>query len=351
MPSALLLPLLTCSAVLLLSGVAKLRDHGAVDTAFTSMRVPAPLDASWVRRVLPWAEVALGLWLLVATGPALVVVGFLVLVLFLAYLALVARALVAPAPADCGCFGAIGESRVTPVTAWRNGLLVLAAALTLVAGFRDVSLLGDLGIDGVWAWLVAAALTVAVAVLVTWRSPAAEDTVPTIAATNDEDGEYLRRPIPRAQVQTRSGSLVLLSTEAARAAHLLVFLSPGCGPCQSIAPDLAGWREELEPVVRVRSVLSATPAVAEVRPELADGWFDPHGLAREIFGVGNPGAVLLGADGDLAGGPVSGEADVRAFVEEVAAHLREAGAVEAGELTGDAGTEPEPQLEPVSDDR
>lgn len=343
MPSALLLPLLTCSVVLLVSGAAKLRDHASVDAAFTSMRVPAPLDAGWVRRVLPWGELALGLWLLVATGPALVAVAFVVLVLFLVYLGLVLRALVGPDPADCGCFGALGDSRVTTVTAWRNGLLVLAAALTLVAGFRDVSVLGDIRVDGVWAWLVAAALAVAVAVLVTWRSPAEAGDSVSVATTTDADGEYVRRAIPDVQVQSRDGSLVLLGPEAARAAHLLVFLSPGCGPCQSIAPDLAGWREQLAPVVRVRSVLSATPAMADLKPEFAEGWFDPHGFARKAFGVGNPGAVLLGTDGELAGGPVNGEADVRAFVDEVVDHLRE-----AREAAADA---PAAELEAVSDDR
>lgn len=44
MPSALLLPLLTCSAVLLLSGVAKLRDPSSTNRAFASLGVPAPLD-------------------------------------------------------------------------------------------------------------------------------------------------------------------------------------------------------------------------------------------------------------------------------------------------------------------
>jgi len=83
MPSALLLPLLTTSAVLVVSGVAKLRDPSSVDAAFTSMRVPAPLAAPWARRVLPWVEIAFGLWLLLATGTALVVVAALVTVLFL----------------------------------------------------------------------------------------------------------------------------------------------------------------------------------------------------------------------------------------------------------------------------
>ncbi len=335
MPSALLLPLLTCSAVLLLSGVAKLRDAGAVDAAFGSMGVPAPFDAAWVRRLLPWAEVGLGLWLLVATGPALVVVAGLVLGLFLAYLGLVLRALRSPAPVDCGCFGAVGESRVTAVTAWRNGLLVLAAALTLVAGFREVSVLGDLGVPGVWAWLVAAALTVAVAVLVTHRSDGTAS-----AATDDE---YVRHPIPRAQVLDAGGSLLLVEHEARRAAHLLVFLNPGCGPCQSIGPDLGSWREALGPTVAVRAVVRGAPHTASAFPYLEDAWFDPHGVAREAFGVGAPSAVLLGADGALAGGPVHGEADVRSFVDEVAEHLREAQAeIRDGQVA---------ELEPVSDDR
>ena len=75
MPSALLLPVLTCAAVLLLSGVAKLRAPDTVDAAFTSLQVPSALDTVFVRRLSPWVEVALGAWLLLATGPALVVVS------------------------------------------------------------------------------------------------------------------------------------------------------------------------------------------------------------------------------------------------------------------------------------
>lgn len=355
MPSALLLPLLTCSVVLLVSGAAKLRDPRSVDAAFASMRVPAPLDATWVRRVAPWAEVALGLWLLVATGAGLVLVAFLVLVLFTGYLVLVVRALRGPEPADCGCFGAIGDSRVTRVTVWRNALLVLAALLTVVAGFRDVGVLIDLRLEGVWAWLAGALLAVAVAVLVTWRSPAAATTTGARMASLggvDEHGEYVRAPVPRAQVLTEDDRLVLLDQEARRAAHLLVFLSPGCGPCQRLAPLVAGWQEQLAPVV-VRAVLVASRDVLVALPDLEGrAWFDPHGLAREAFGVGTPSAVLLGTDGELAGGPVAGEEAVLEFVAEVAEHLREAAAAEP---TGPAPAAPEvgerPELEVVSDDR
>ena len=38
----------------------------------------------------------------------------------------------------------------------------------------------------------------------------------------------------------------------------------------------------------------------------------------------SPGAVLLGADGLMAGGPVAGERDVEQFVEDVMEQLAEA---------------------------
>ena len=75
MPSALLLPRPHCAAVLLASGVVKLRDPASVDRAFTALEVPAPLDAPVVRRLVPWVEVALGTWLLLATGLTAVVIA------------------------------------------------------------------------------------------------------------------------------------------------------------------------------------------------------------------------------------------------------------------------------------
>ena len=68
MPSALLPPVLTCAVVLLVSGVAKLRDPDAVDTAFVDLDVPAVLRHPLLRRALPWVEIALGVWLVLATG-------------------------------------------------------------------------------------------------------------------------------------------------------------------------------------------------------------------------------------------------------------------------------------------
>ena len=331
MPSPLLLPVVTCAVVLLVSGVAKLQSPSSVEAAFTSMHVPKALDTALVRRAVPWLEVALGVWLLLATGPALVVVAVLTLVLFVAYLALVVVAVRGPEPADCGCFGAIGDSRVTRVTVWRNALLVLAALLAVAAGLRRVGLLPALLEEpSTWGWLATAALASGVAVLVAHRSgQAGEAPQPQV----DASGEYVRSPIPAAAVLTEEKDLVLLSTASQRAAHLLVFLSPAAAPASGSGRSSRGGTRS-SPGRGPSRCRRAAEVVETGLPFLKGyAWFDPHGLARKEFGAGNPSAVLLGADGYLAGGPVHGEDAVREFVAGISEQLSEAR--EAAEIDRD----------------
>lgn len=328
MPSALLLPLLTCAVVLLVSGVAKVRTPDAVDRAFTSLGVPSALDRPVLRRALPWVEVGLGLWLLLAAGPVLVAGAAAVLVLLLVYLVLVATAVRAPQPASCGCFGSLGDDRVTRVTVWRNAALVLAGALGLLGATRGVAVrpaaLGATGGSPAWAWLLAAALAVVVAVLAAWRPRAAPATGHGAPPPAPDPDEYVRTPIPQAVVLDEDRRMRLLAHEAGQAARLLVFLSPGCAPCLRLGPLVAGWARDLDPV-RVHAVVVGDPDVLEGLPHLVGhAWFDPFGITRQAFAAGTPAAVLLGTDGHLAGGPVRGEEEVLAFVDEVAAHLDEA---------------------------
>lgn len=323
MPSPLLLPVLTCAVVLLVSGVAKLRDPDSVQRAFTSLEVPAPLGGRLVQRVVPWAEVALGAWLVVATGAWLAVGAVAALVLFLAYLALVARAVRRPEPVDCGCFGALGDDRVTRVTVWRNVALVVAAALAVLAGLRGAGVVASLGEPSTWAWLATASLTVLTAVLVTHRSPRAAEVADTDLVEVDEFGEYVRTPVPSAQVLDEKGELVLLGARAREGAHLLVFLSPGCGSCMRIGPLVPQWTEELAPLV-VRAVVQGGEGslIASLDVLRGTAWFDPFSITRTAFEMATPGAVLLGTDGYLAGGPVQGETAVMEFVAELREHLR-----------------------------
>lgn len=329
MPSALLLPVLTCAVVLLVSGVAKLRDPASVDTAFASLGVPKVLDTPAVRRVVPWLEVALGTWLVLATGPALVVVAVLTLALFVGYLVLVSIAARRPEPVDCGCFGALGDDRVTRVTVWRNGALVLAALLSVLAGLLGHGVIGLLTDGSAGSWLATTVLTVAVAVLVTHRSrqdPAAGATPGTVGAAGpevDEHGDYVRQSTPVVAFLDEEGVLFPLLRRTMRSAHLLVFLSPGCGPCARIAPQVPGWAEELAPV-SVKAVVIGQPTMLQGDLAVLRGhaYFDPYAIGRVAFGLSTPAAVLVGTDGKLAGGPALGEHDIIDFVAVVREHIR-----------------------------
>lgn len=311
MPGPFALPLLTCAAVLVVSGVAKLRSPGSLERALSSLRVPGALAGRPVRLLLPWVEVALGAALLVTTGRVLLGVGALVLGLFAAYLVLVVAAVRRPEPADCGCFGALGDTRVTAATVVRNALLVVAAAATVV-GATGGGGLRDLADGPVAGWLLGAALAAAVAVAVTWRS----------GATAGADDEYVREDVPdAAQVLTADRRLLVLVDEAQSAARLLVFLRPGCAPCGRLGPQVAGWRDALAPV-DVRAVVVGDPEVLGALPYLDHTtWFDPHAVALDLLGQGSPSAVLIGTDGLLAGGPVRGEDAVTEFVEDVRAQV------------------------------
>ena len=338
MPSALLLPVLTCAAVLLVSGVVKLRDPASVDRAFTALQVPRPGDTLVVRRILPWVEVALGTWLLLATGPALVVVALLTVVLFLAYLVLVVRAVGRPEPVDCGCFGALGDDRVTRVTVWRNAALVVAAVLSVLAGLRGHGVIAMLAEGSAVAWVSMTALAVAVAVLVTHRSttPDAATAGDAAAPDVDDDGEYVRRTAPHVALLDEDGSLFPLHRRTMEAAHLLVFVTPGCGPCARIAPQVPDWAAFLAPLA-VKAVVLGEPSLLDGDLAVLRGHasFDPYDIARAAFGGSTPSAVLVGTDGLLAGGPALGEQDVVAIVSEIRDHLRSAG-VEAAVEVSDA---------------
>lgn len=311
---ALLLAPLACAVVLVLSGLAKYGDPSATRAAFESMRVPKALSTTTVVRLLPAAEIVAGLLLLVTWGWALVLVGAVVTSLFSAYWVLVLLVLRRGEEVDCGCFGATGDDRVTGTTLTRNTLLVGLAALATAFGAAGEGLLpalGDLD-DGDVGWLVMAAAVTALAVLVVGRRQPSEDVV------DEELLDYERAPIPFALLRDADGDTKTLRELAAERPQLLLLMSPSCGACHDVAARVPGWLPRLGPV-EVQLVFADPPEwlPAEVTPPGAKVWFDVEGGAGYAFAAGRPSAVLLGADGMLAGGPVAGTTAITGFVEEV----------------------------------
>jgi hypothetical protein len=323
---ALVLAPIACAVVLAVSGVAKLGDAAATRSAFKAMRVPTALSSPAAVRALPVAEIGLGALLLVTWGWALAVVATVVTVLFVAYAGLVARVLRDGATVDCHCFGSLGSSEVTRWTLARNAVLVVLAALAVGYGAGGGGLLADapdLGRAG-WAWVAMAALVAAAAVLVV--APGQQRAAELMDVPDDQVLDYERAPIPFAMLMSEDGRSTTLVDLARRGAQLLVFLAPGCDSCAHTVARMAGWQRRLGPV-QIAAVFTHELEVLpdDYRWKGVTRWKDVENGATNTFArLGRPSAVLLGADGLVAGGPVAGPVAIERFVEDVLAELAEA---------------------------
>jgi hypothetical protein len=339
-PDALLLAPLVCGLALLLSGWAKRGDLIGTREAFVALNVPQALRRRWVANALPYVELGLGLAVIVTWGWLLAAVAVVVTMLFVAYTVLVARVLQQGQEVECHCFGSLGDDHVSVATLARNLLFVLFGALAVAFGLGGRGLLpalGDLDREA-WWWLVLATVVAATAVLVLSRGVSG-----TSEIGPDEAVDYVRQPIPYGTVHDERGTAFTLRQLAWGRPHLLVFLSVGCGSCDIVAEALPGYQARLGPVV-VSTVYTSPLAdlPEEMRPAGIGRWFDPDSAVTQMLADGRPAAVLFGADGLIAGGPVIGARPIEDFVAEIESELADAPSLEepVEETVEEAGTAP-----------
>ncbi|MDP3953048.1 MauE/DoxX family redox-associated membrane protein [Microbacterium sp.] len=331
-PAFMAAPLIL-AGVLIASGVAKLR-HPEDEAAWADLGVPAALRRGWLMRLHPWAELLLAAALLVLGGVLGALAAACAVILFGAYLGLVAHRLTVGTDASCNCFGA--PEPITSVTIVRNAWFLLLAIVAAAVTWATPLLGGPLAALGdQWLWLIGIAAAAFSAVLVLWHPASAdhpvEAGVPTIAdratsehasSTAADPAEYIRTRTPAVPVMLADGSTVNLRQLAARGPILLLAVKEDCGACRPVINAVPRWRELL-PEVAVRFLLWPAPENSALtehsEPQsLHDPYFYVQG---SIADWSTPAAVLIGADGYLAGGPVSGYDDVSAFVGDIYENL------------------------------
>lgn len=336
----LLLPPVVLAALLVISGLAKVRHVEATRSAFAQLELPRALTDSPAPRALPWVEIVLAVALLLSPASVALPVAVLALVVFVAYLVVIGRALTFDHPVTCGCFGELGLGEVTRRTLVRNALLVALALLTVWSATAQDSVASRLVAADASTWGWAGVVLLAGATLVatfggTKGAPLhrSDGAGPTgdLEGTSSGELDYQRQPLPFASLVDADGNSHTLTELVREGAQLLVFISPGCGPCTEVMARIPGWASGLGPV-RVRAVVAqGIESVVDRAPELSGHLLqDPQGSTRRIFDSGTPGAVLLGGDGLLAGGPVRGKEPVLEFVEDIRAELAEAGVLSDG---------------------
>ncbi|REJ08017.1 hypothetical protein DY023_01775 [Microbacterium bovistercoris] len=321
MTSALLLaPALILGGVLIASGVLKLRTPGGLDE-FDRLGVPKALRREWIARLHPWGELLLGILLLVLGGVLGLLAALAAVVLLGAYLVLVARALRTAPDASCACFGT--TKRITAVTVVRNAWLT-ALALFAAATSWTLPLLGGplaaLGVAG-WGWVIALAATAVTVALIMWpegEPDAAPQTAVEPVVQGEEEADYLRSITPALPLTLADGSSRTLRELSSRRALLVLAVSPTCGSCEQVIASRARWRELL-PELDIRMLFTTSPENSTLlETEHPASLHDPDRHVAPSLGYrSTPSAVLLGADGMLAGGPVTGSKEIAEFIDDV----------------------------------
>lgn len=314
----LLLAHVVLAVLLLISGVAKLRDRDATADAFEALRLPSWLAGAGAPLLLPVAELVLAALLVLGRGWLLTAATAAVLVLMLAYTVVIARALGFDEPVRCGCFGALGSGDVTRATLVRNALLVALAALSVAGAVWGVVTWGQPATS--WGWVLVALLSAAAVALSLGggAAPASAGSMEWIQGASlidESNGQTVRvRELAGAH-----GGVALLFVLPGEKAQLLVAVDCLCSPARMAMDSVVGWQEKL-PMLDVRLVLPFRMQPGRLTPEQERlALYDHGGLAtRSLGATGQVAAVLLGADGMLAGGPVHGIEEVRGFVDDIA---------------------------------
>lgn len=328
---ALVAPLIL-AGVLLVSAIAKLRQPDSGD-GWAELGVPTVLRRRWLQTLHPWGELLLAV-LLVLTGSVLgTLVALAAGLLFAGYLFFIARSYRQHPGASCNCFGA--SRPITATTVVRNVWYLVLALITVATTWTTPLLGGPLvALGESWVWVIA---LVAVAVTV-WLSMADADSgalptgavsdagVPIIAGSGagtdspveDDPAEYIRTRTPAVPVTTADGRVRNLREFARHQPLLLFAVSEGCGSCTPVIEAVPRWRELL-PEVSARFLLRTTPEEnALTETSEPQSLHDPNQYVRgSIADWPTPTAVLIGGDGYLAGGPVSGYEAISDFIGDI----------------------------------
>lgn len=320
---------LVLTGVLGFSAAAKAGKGGSLHGIIANLNLPAWVLPGWLARAIPAIEVVLAVGLLAPWLPVFAVAGAGTLALLVAYWGLIARGLTITPRPECGCFGQAGDHRISWRTLLRNTLLVAAAgaAVGLASSGRTMWSLLSTASAADWTWLALTTVACLVTGLVLARARADEpgdDVIaPSGAGETLADDDYVRTPTPQLVLHDPGSGPVTLDELAAKRAQLLVFVNCYCVSTKEVMADIEGWHERID-LVDVRMVFSVPIAEQFVGPPPPRTLVDHRGLAWQALGLRrSPSAVLLGVDGFLAGGPVSGPVEVQEFVELVEETLGE----------------------------
>jgi len=301
------------AAVFVTAGLAKLRDRRGTNSALEGFGVPsAAIPAAAI--LLPLAELATAAALV--PKPSAQWGGLAALILLLAFTGGIANAMIRGRAPDCNCFGQLHSEPVGWRTLLRNVALAVPAALVTIEG-PGPSVTAWVG-DRSGAELAAIAGFIAAALLgaLAWRLWRERDALRR--GLEEARAELAIFPVglpvgavaPGFALPSMHGGEVSLDELRARGRSVvLLFVGPDCGPCETLFPAIARWKEALADKLTVVAISSGTPeenlaaagdSAAEVL--LQEDWE----VVKAYRVLSTPTSVLVSSDGRIASSTVSG---------------------------------------------
>lgn len=338
--STVLLARTVLAVVLITAGTAKIGNWRRTRATLHDFGVPTRLSTAFAW-LLPVAELACGLAFIPHGTARWGAVG--AVALFIVFLGAIVWNLVRGRRPECRCFGHLGSAPIGWGIVVRNLALTGLAVLVVVqpaaeleplsAGWLEVfppghpawpSLFVALGagtVLGVQGWLLGNLARQQGRLLL--RLDAVEARLQA-GETGDRAtaiGLPRGQPAPAFTLPALGGGLVSLDQLLARGRDvLLLFMDPGCGPCRSLLPEVAGWRRDGErgPTVVMLSRGSVEENRARFGSHEVEILLDADEVAERYHALATPSAVLVDLRGRIASPVAQGADAIRRLRAEVA---------------------------------
>lgn len=317
--------------VFAVAAVGKILDREGARKSVVDFGAPKFLAVP-IATLLPLAELACAAALLPASWAVWGAAG--ILSMLIAFSALMGINMAMGRRPPCHCFGQMSSEPIGPGTLARNALLAGMAALVIWQAPKNPPL-GE-----VWLSLgdnraVVPTLTLAVVALALFqfwmliallkqngrlilRLEKVEARLRLDRGDEEGQGLPVGSPAPSYRLVQLEGNAVALDELFQSSPKvLLVFLEPGCGPCEAILPELAAWQaryaERLRIVPISRGKREENQALS-AQHDLRDVLLQQDREAAEAYRVpGTPAAVLV-KEGKIASRLASGHDEIEGLV-------------------------------------
>ena len=332
----LLLIRLFLFGVFVLAGITKLLDREGSEKALKDFGVPGDL-AKPVATALPIAEIAIGLmFLFVSTSWLGAIAGLLLLMVFIG--GMIYQIAQGNAP-DCHCFGQIHSEPVGKSSLIRNIGFAILALLLVARGSDGQGLDLSSSPNDMLQAVIALGILVLLAVAVFYLKKIFEQQLQInrrieVLELISRDGAAVERentgtpteslplgsPFPDFELADTAGKRISMGDF--RRAHtplLFIFVSPDCGPCNALYPEIKEWRAELEGKLKI--VLVSTGSISANLEKFADDSSvllqEKRELAESVLARWTPTAIYVNADGRISSHPAAGDTAIRELVEKL----------------------------------